>query len=88
MGIFSNALLSIPVVRIMWINFQMDYVKPFLLAAIACISGGIVLNPDVVKLFVGQPFQYAFQTSSRAFEVRDASGEELPTWLIWNSNER
>ncbi|VDN90180.1 unnamed protein product [Brugia pahangi] len=53
-----------------------------------CIISTVAQIPEIVELVVGQPFYYAFQIDSNVLDVQDASGEELPTWLIWKRNER
>ncbi|VIO87598.1 conserved hypothetical protein [Brugia malayi] len=53
-----------------------------------CITSTAAQIPEIVELVVGQPFYYAFQIDSNVLDVQDASGEELPTWLIWKRNER
>lgn len=66
----------------------MEYFKPIILALLICISSGVVLIPETVELAIGQPFHYAFQIDSNVLDIEDASGEQLPTWLIWKRNER
>lgn len=66
----------------------MEYFKPVILALLICIANGVAVIPEIVELVIGQPFYYAFQIDSNVLDVQDASGEELPTWLIWKRNER
>ncbi|VDM14097.1 unnamed protein product [Wuchereria bancrofti] len=47
-----------------------------------CITNTVALIPEIVELVVGQPFHYAFQIDSSILDVQDASGEELPTWIL------
>uniref|UniRef100_A0A1I8EQ12 Peptidase S72 domain-containing protein n=1 Tax=Wuchereria bancrofti TaxID=6293 RepID=A0A1I8EQ12_WUCBA len=65
---------------------KMECFKSILL--FICITNTVALIPEIVELVVGQPFHYAFQIDSSILDVQDASGEELPTWLIWKRNER
>ncbi|VDN04230.1 unnamed protein product [Thelazia callipaeda] len=66
----------------------MGFLKFYLLPLLICTVRAVALIPELIDLFVGQPFYYAFQTSSNVVSVQDASGEELPTWLIWRKNEQ
>uniref|UniRef100_A0A1I7V9G5 Dystroglycan n=1 Tax=Loa loa TaxID=7209 RepID=A0A1I7V9G5_LOALO len=66
----------------------MEYFKPIILAVLVYITNTVAQIPEIVELVVGQPFHYAFQIDSNVLEVQDASGEELPTWLIWKRSER
>ncbi|OZC09090.1 dystroglycan [Onchocerca flexuosa] len=66
----------------------MEYLRPIILPLLICITNTIALIPEIVELVIGQPFHYAFQINSNVLDVQDASGEELPTWLIWKKDER
>lgn len=66
----------------------MEYFKPIILTLLIHITITVAPIPEIVDLVVGQPFYYAFQIDSKVLDVQDASGEELPTWLIWKRNER
>ncbi|CAG9539417.1 unnamed protein product [Cercopithifilaria johnstoni] len=65
----------------------MEHFKP-IVALFICLASGAAEIPEVVELVIGQPFRYVFRINSNVLDVQDASGEELPTWLIWKRNER
>ncbi|KAL3982915.1 Dystroglycan (Dystrophin-associated glycoprotein 1) family protein [Acanthocheilonema viteae] len=66
----------------------MEYFKPIILALLICVVSGVAVIPEMVELVIGQPFHYAFQINSNVLDIQDASGEELPAWLIWKKNEQ